>query len=198
MSESNNRSGSAVVVISTVIFALSADQLTKKWALESLSPGTSSGFIPGLLNLTLTHNTGAAFSLGSEHGWLMGLLATVLALLIVAWIISRLRSESPPSTVELVGMGLLLGGACGNLTDRLLLGQVTDFLEFAFVDFPIFNVADALIDIGIGLILIASFSAPPKKEEETESESDKKSISNHAPDGSAPNAREESANRDGN
>ncbi len=144
-----------ILILSVTLLCIAADQLSKQWATASLVVGNSRSFVPGILNFTLTSNPGAAFSLGSEHGQVMGIVATILTLAILAWIIKSISSSAPPRAVEQIGMGCLLGGAIGNLLDRYNQGRVTDFLEFAFISFPVFNVADSLIDVGIGLLLIS-------------------------------------------
>ena len=101
----------------------------------------------------LTTNTGAAFSLGAGNGYLMTSLATLVTLFLVAWMLRR--EAELVSNLERTGLGLLFGGACGNLFDRFTQGRVTDFLDFTFMDFPIFNTADMFIDVGIALILLS-------------------------------------------
>lgn len=133
---------------------LAADYATKIWANAVLMPGSSAPFIPGLLRLTLTTNTGAAFGVGRQSAWLMTALALTILTAVVVWVIKRERSADPPLLYERVGMGLLIGGALGNIMDRLVAGRVTDFLEFIFIDFPVFNLADACIDAGAVLILL--------------------------------------------
>ena len=145
----------ALPALSAFVACLLADIWSKHWALDNLSRGETVPFIPGLLDLTLTTNTGAAFSLGAGNGSFMGILAAVLTTALAVWIVRAHLSPQLPPIGERIGMGLLLGGATGNLIDRLFAGRVTDFLDFAFVSFPVFNVADALIDTGIGLILLS-------------------------------------------
>ena len=87
---------------------------------------------------------------------LMSSLAAVMTLALVAWSIKRELTESSVPLADRIGMGCLLGGAFGNLFDRFTRGRVTDFIEFGFVSFPVFNAADALIDLGIGLLIISS------------------------------------------
>lgn len=142
---------------------LTADYLSKQWARDNLQLGVSQPFIPQVLNFTLTSNTGAAFSLGAGNGNVMFMLALLMTGVISAWIIKRELSGDPPINLERIGLGCILGGAIGNLVDRVVEGRVTDFLEFAFVSFPVFNVADSLIDIGIGLMLIAALTQSRKE-----------------------------------
>jgi len=81
--------------------------------------------------------------------------ASILTLAIVGWWIKRELKGPLLNCTERAAIGFLLGGAIGNLIDRFNYGKVTDFLDFAFINFPIFNVADICIDIGIGLLYIA-------------------------------------------
>jgi signal peptidase II len=155
-----------LVAISTI----AVDAATKAWALSSLQSGVIYPFIPGILQLTLTTNTGGAFGIGKDHKEIMLLLAATIAGGIIYWIVHRERDTNmPPLAIERVGLGLLLGGAVGNIWDRLILGKVTDFLDFAFMDFPVFNVADALIDVGVVLIIINSFIAHPQTQGQPQS-----------------------------
>lgn len=156
------------VAAAAVVFCIVADQLSKLWAVNNLVHNVSESFIPGLLKFTLTTNPGAAFSLGHNNGAFMGTVAGVLTLALAFWVYKRSKTSPPPNTVEAMGMGCVLGGAIGNLIDRAVQGQVTDFIEFAFMDFPIFNVADALIDVGIGLVFIGMFILSQSKTGEAE------------------------------
>jgi signal peptidase II len=149
----------------TAALCLILDALSKEWARSKLIAGEPVPFLPGLARFFLTHNTGAAFSLGAGNSYLMTALACVVTLALVAWMLKR--ESTLVSNVERVGLGFLFGGACGNLLDRFSQGRVTDFVEFTFITFPVFNCADVCIDIGIGLILIAMMmenSAQPKQE----------------------------------
>lgn len=139
--------------------AFAADRISKSWALTNLEFNESVTFIKGLINLRLVHNTGAAFSLGHDNGTLMTAVACTACILLSIWIFNRYRRSGQASSaafmLERFGAGVLLGGAFGNLFDRFTLGRVTDFLEFAFITFPIFNVADALIDLGLFFMMLA-------------------------------------------
>jgi signal peptidase II len=131
------------------------DFLSKTWARTNLTFGATQPFIPGVLQLTLTTNQGGAFGLGKQYGYSMTILAFLIFTAIAIWAVFRLRAKERPTIMEQAGICCLLGGAMGNLLDRIQYGRVTDFLEFSFVSFPVFNVADATIDVGIALIFIA-------------------------------------------
>jgi len=109
------------------------------------------------MNLTHQQNTGAAFSFlagaGGWQRWFFVILATVVSGVIVGWLWQS-RKQGP--VVLMAGLGLVLGGALGNLIDRARLGYVTDFIQVWFGNwaFPSFNVADAAISVGAALLII--------------------------------------------
>lgn len=153
----------SVIIPSVALLALTLDLACKNWARKTLGEGATSQFLPGLLHFNLTSNTGAAFSLGSHNSALMTGLACLLTLLLIFWSAKRELTESKVPLLDRVGLGFLIGGALGNLCDRFLRGRVTDFLEFSFVSFPVFNTADIMIDVGIGLLVIAALVASENK-----------------------------------
>jgi signal peptidase II len=115
--------------------------------------------VTSFFNLTLVYNPGAAFSFlataGGWQRWLLSAVAVGASVLILFWL-ARLPRSNPWS---ILALGLILGGALGNLIDRLLLGQVVDFLDFHYagLHWPAFNLADAAIVVGAGLLIVASF-----------------------------------------
>ncbi|MBW6477306.1 MAG: signal peptidase II [Chromatiales bacterium] len=134
------------------------DQLTKLWANTSLDYGMPVAIMP-MFNLTLVYNTGAAFSFLSEAGgwqrWFFTGVAIIISVVLVIWL-SRLK---PGQTLLALGLALLLGGALGNLWDRLLLGHVIDFIDVYYGQrhWPAFNIADMAISIGAALMIFDSF-----------------------------------------
>jgi signal peptidase II len=130
------------------------DQLTKWWAQHSLTEGVPKSLVGDLLRLDLTHNAGAAFSVGTGYTILLTLvaLAVIVACLRLA---GRLGSRG-----WAVALGLLLGGALGNVTDRIfrspgpLRGHVVDFLELPH--WPVFNLADASICLAAVIVVVLS------------------------------------------
>ena len=140
----------AVVV---VIF----DQLTKYIASTSLELLQPVAVVP-MFNWTLMHNPGAAFSfLASEDGWqrwFFAIIAVVVSAVIVLWI-KRLQQHEK---WQAVALALILGGAIGNVIDRIWLGYVVDFIDvyYEHMHWPAFNIADSAITIGVVLIIIDS------------------------------------------
>ena len=132
------------------------DQVTKAAIQGALRPGDEVPLLP-FLSLILTFNTGAAFSfLAGEAGWQRWLFAgvAVAAIVFITWLIRKGGGR-----LYLWGLTLILGGAIGNLIDRVWLGQVTDFVLFHWRGwtFPAFNVADSGITIGAALLILDSF-----------------------------------------
>lgn len=115
-------------------------------------------------NLTYVHNTGAAFSFLAQAGgwqrWLFAGLAVVMSSIIAVWL-HRLQKHE---TLMAVALSLVLGGAVGNLIDRVAYGYVIDFLDVYYQDWhwPAFNIADSAICIGVGLMLLESFGVGRK------------------------------------
>ncbi len=141
------------VWLSGLILAL--DLVTKYLAQQWLEPYQTNEVLP-FFNFTLAFNRGAAFSLlGDASGWqrwffiAIGLVAVIV---IVGW----LRRLSAGEKWTAVALALILGGAMGNLVERIWQGQVTDFLDLYYRDWhwPTFNIADSAISVGVGLYLI--------------------------------------------
>ncbi len=139
-----------VIAIGVVI----VDQLTKHWAVSSLGTDRVIDLF-WTLRFNLAFNNGMAFGQGQGFGPVIGVFAT----LVIVYLLVSLRTEA--SRMSVAGMGLLIGGAAGNLIDRLfrsddgfLQGAVVDFIDFQW--FPIFNVADMAVNIGAGLLILNS------------------------------------------
>jgi signal peptidase II len=141
-----------------VVLVLLADQLSKQWVLSSFELSESVNLLP-IFNFTYARNYGAAFSFLSDAGgwqrWLFTFVAVGFSVLLSVW----LRQQ--PSKMWRLNLAytLVIGGALGNLVDRLQHGFVVDFLDFYWNNshFPIFNIADSAICIGAGLIILDSF-----------------------------------------
>lgn len=131
------------------------DQVTKLYIMLEFSLGESRT-INGFFNLVRAHNEGAAFSFLSDAGgwqrWLFTLVSIVVSVIIAVWL-TRLPRQR---VLEALALSLILGGALGNLYDRMTLGYVVDFLDFHWAGwhFAAFNVADMGISVGAGLIII--------------------------------------------
>jgi signal peptidase II len=133
------------------------DQATKLLAEAWLLPYRPVPVLP-MLNLMLAYNPGAAFSLlADQPGWQRWFFVA-LALGVSSYLLWWLRGLAPGRRLEATGLGLLLGGAIGNVIDRLWLGMVIDFIDvhYAGWHWPAFNLADSAITVGVGLLLISA------------------------------------------
>lgn len=139
------------------VISILGDRLTKLWIVQTYAlsyPPETTPLWPNVFHITYVTNTGAAFSLFANGGggWLRWLSLGV-SLLLIAFAVFGPRLDR----WEQLGYGLLLGGALGNGIDRLLTGEVVDFLDFRLIRFPIFNVADIAINVGIACLLYAAW-----------------------------------------
>lgn len=132
------------------------DQTTKAWAIRRLRLGQEIALIPGFLNLSYAQNTGVAFSMLDDHGdagrWGLSIVGIVAATLVIYFFWRTPRTDD-----RILGaLVLLLGGIAGNVTDRIRLGFVVDFIDVQFGSwhYPTFNVADMSIVFGAGLIIL--------------------------------------------
>jgi len=144
-----------------VIAIIALDLWTKSLATANLDYGVPVELLP-VFNLTLQHNSGAAFSFLSDAGgwqrWFFSAIAIVVGLFLLAWIV-RLQAGQ-----KMLGcsLSLILAGALGNLWDRLELGYVVDFISLHYQSyyFPAFNIADSAITVGAILMLLDMFIHP--------------------------------------
>lgn len=143
------------LTIAAAVFSL--DRATKHWAVDLLQPYQPVPVAP-FLNLTLVYNPGAAFSLLSDAGgwqrWFFAIFSGLVALLLLVWL-----HRLPRDQVWLpIAFSLILGGALGNLWDRLTLGFVVDFIDvyYGTWHWPAFNVADAAISTGAVMLLLSA------------------------------------------
>jgi signal peptidase II len=165
--------------LSAVVVAL--DQISKWVVLHTLEPGQVLELVPNL-NLTLMFNRGAAFSFLADAGgwqrWLLAGFALLVTLALVLWLL-RLQQRD---RLLAAGLALVIGGALGNLIDRVAFGHVVDFIQVylpfiplrLFNPWPAFNVADSAITVGVVLLLLETLrgdqhdrAAPPARNEKT-------------------------------
>lgn len=142
------------------------DQVSKGIITASFSLHETLAVMP-YFNLTLAHNTGAAFSFLAQAGgwqrWFFVTLTTVISIALFIW----LKKLSTQAKLEAISISLILGGAIGNVIDRIYFGYVVDFLDFYYetAHFAAFNIADSAICIGAGLLILDSFIAKPNSDE---------------------------------
>jgi len=132
------------------------DQLSKAWITSRFAYGENL-YILGVFDLVLVHNTGAAFSFLSDAGGIQRWLFSIIAVVASVWITWLLRKHGA-QTLFALALSLILGGALGNLIDRIAYGYVIDFLHFHWDEhyFPAFNVADSAITCGAFLLILDS------------------------------------------
>lgn len=152
------KTGWIALVLGLIVIVI--DQLTKQLALAHLEQGTSVPILGDFFSLTLTFNSGAAFSLGSSSTWIFTMIALFVSIALPPYILRTVR----PSVA--LTLGVIWGGAVGNLIDRLFrapgvgVGHVVDFLNYwgAFVG----NVADIALVVGVIVLIILEIAAPKK------------------------------------
>lgn len=165
------------ILISFVGFIVSLDQLTKTIVVSRMQLNESIEVIKNFFNITLIHNSGAAFGLLANLDPAIRnpffLIIPSLTLLAILYAFHRLKEDE---TWSIFGLVLIVGGALGNLIDRVRVGVVIDFLDFHWANryhFPAFNVADSAICIGVGILilnlLLVPEPTPPAASSETES-----------------------------
>jgi len=144
------------IIIYISILLLWIDQISKVLVVKLIDINSSIELIKNFFYLTYTHNTGAAFSI------LMGkrIFLILIAVVILIAIFNYLRKNKIESKVEKIAFSLVIGGSIGNLLDRIVRGYVIDFLDFKIFgyNFPIFNLADTFIVIGVFLLLIITLT----------------------------------------
>ena len=141
------------------------DQLSKLWVVSEFELYQSIELMP-YLNLTYVHNKGAAFSFLSSAGgwqrWFFSIISMVAVFVLLLW----LKRLKPTEKLLAVSMSLILGGAIGNLYDRLAYGYVIDFLDAYYQQWhwPVFNIADSAIVLGVGLMLLDMLITPNQED----------------------------------
>ncbi|MBR4935447.1 MAG: signal peptidase II [Anaerotignum sp.] len=141
-----------ILPIIAVVVLILLDQGTKFWALARLKPIHNMTLVEGFMDLTFVENRGVAFGMFSGQRWFILLLTGVIAVgLIWFYMTMPKKKEYFPLRVSLV---LVLSGAIGNIIDRLFRGYVVDFFEFTFFEWPVFNVADIYVVVGVILLAL--------------------------------------------
>ncbi len=168
----NKRSRNRWLLIGCAVVVLALDQITKAWVVANLPLYTPVDLIDGLapiLSLTSVKNTGVAFGLFPGLGGFF----VVLQALVILGILYYQRTLPPDELWMHLSLGLVVGGALGNLLDRITRGYVVDFFDVNFWPlrtWPVFNIADSAIVVGVTILLIDSFFEEPVGQEDIEAD----------------------------
>jgi signal peptidase II len=166
------RARSRYLLISIAVFLL--DQITKRIVYQGMVQHQIIEVIPNFLNITYIHNRGAVFGWGQDLGTpYLSLLLSILSILSLAIIVTYFLRVNVNNSKLHSGLALVLGGAMGNLFDRLTNGHVIDFIDVHWFQYhwPTFNVADSAICIGVGLLLLSMSTSTSKSSREEFAES---------------------------
>lgn len=138
-----------LILIASLVIII--DRFAKFLVFNNLLEGQSIGIVPKIFHITLVLNTGAAFGLFKERNQFFIVSSFIVAALIFLYVIF----DKEKDIFKLSALGLILGGAIGNLIDRVLFGYIIDFLDFRV--WPVFNIADSAITVGSALLLLRLF-----------------------------------------
>lgn len=139
-----------MAMVTVALLGVSLDWLLKRWVVSQLALSESAPLWPGVAQLTYVRNEGVAFSLFHQYPQVLAAVGAVFfaIFLVLGW------RQCGLGRLQGVAYGLILGGALGNLLDRLVSGSVVDYVELTLIRYPVFNLADALICTGVGLALL--------------------------------------------
>ena len=142
-----------IILISIIVGGIALDQLTKILVYKLMDLYDSITIIPNMLNITYIQNRGAAFGMLSDHRWVFMVISTVAILGIGVYLFGFCKERM----LLQVGLALIISGGIGNMIDRTAYGYVVDMIDFCLFDFWmwIFNVADAFVCVGAGLVILA-------------------------------------------
>lgn len=132
-----------------IVALVGLDQFVKYWVSANIALGTSHGFIPGLMNLTNLHNDGAAWSILGGQQWFFYLI-TLAAVVVLAYLMRQWRTNR----WKMIALSLIMAGALGNFIDRVHQHYVVDMFELLPINFPVFNVADSCLTVGVIALII--------------------------------------------
>ncbi|MEK1364996.1 signal peptidase II [Limosilactobacillus fermentum] len=132
-----------------IVALVGLDQFVKYWVSANIALGTSHGFIPGLMNLTNLHNDGAAWSILEGQQWFFYLI-TLAAVVVLAYLMRQWRTNR----WKMIALSLIMAGALGNFIDRVHQHYVVDMFELLPINFPVFNVADSCLTVGVIALVI--------------------------------------------
>lgn len=148
-----------IIILSTILVII--DQVSKIIVINNLTNNKSVEVIKSFFYLTYTNNTGAAFSILTGKR----ILLILVSLIVIGILIYYIKKTKIEKKINKIALSLVIGGSIGNLIDRIIKGAVIDFLDFKIFgyNYPIFNLADTFIVLGVFLLLIGMFRKEEKK-----------------------------------
>ena len=149
-----------IIILSIILFIV--DQISKILVVKLIDINHSIEIIKNFFYLTYTHNTGAAFSILTGQRIFLILIAVVILIILF----NHIRKNKVKEKLEILSFSLIIGGSLGNLIDRIVRGYVVDFVDIKIFgyDFPVFNIADTFIVIGVFLLLIETIRKERKND----------------------------------
>lgn len=126
------------------------DQLVKGWTVANIELDTVRDFVPGFMSLAYLRNYGAAYSILQNQQWFFAIVTIIVMVGLVWYFIKQISG----SFWILFSLSLIMAGGLGNFIDRVRLGYVVDMFHLDFVNFPVFNVADVCLTVGVGILFI--------------------------------------------
>ncbi len=142
------------IIIYTAVIALgiALDQITKLIAVKHLKGAPSVPVIEGVIQWSYVENRGAAWGMFDDKRWVFMSISTVAIIGMAVYLFLLMKENS---YLYGISLSLLVSGGIGNMIDRIFLGYVVDFIDFCLIDFPVFNLADSIVCIGAGLLILA-------------------------------------------
>lgn len=159
-----------ILLFAIVIGSVALDQITKLIVISTMDLHEAIPFLPGVIRFYRTENTGAAFSMFSEHRWVFMVFSTV-AMAAIAVALYKFYHRHPMLTASLA---MILGGGIGNMIDRVANGYVVDFIDFQFMKFAVFNVADIFVTCGSVLLAVYILFLEPAVEKKLKERQEQK------------------------
>ncbi|HEM3577749.1 TPA: signal peptidase II [Streptococcus suis] len=135
-------------IVAAVLIVL--DQLVKAWTVANIALDTVEPFLPGFMSLAYLRNYGAAWSILQNQQWFFTIVTLVVVTALIWYYIKQIQGN----IWTLFSLSLMIAGALGNFIDRIRLGYVVDMFHLDFISFPVFNVADICLSVGVGILFI--------------------------------------------
>ena len=158
MAEENRAYPTAKVLVFAIIAAawVALDQYAKSFFAGMQPAGVLAGPFAGIFDVRLVHNTGGAWGVFSDSTFALGVFSVAVCIALTVFFVASARTSN---WLQTISFALIVAGGFGNAIDRFTQGFVTDFIEFSFIDFPVFNIADIGVTCGFALFVIGLFTS---------------------------------------